>query len=273
MGEICVEGAKSSPVKSCEEMIGRVVAELTSAVSGWKVRLRAEPQSMPEMEVEIRALFGRGADLMTAGLVADLSGPALDAVCEQTRVGYRYSWEVGRPRQIRSQMLGGTLAWITSRFCSARRLAGTPNESRPGAYVELLQYGFGNGCAAAVESKAARQAALCPSLQFAQQELERDGLPLDVKAVRRIAGPCGEGLLRLRRLEMDAFRADELPAGEELKGQRVCVQLDGGRTKIRGELPERASLAPEFNEEGFPCARLLPRDAPRLAGAGCLGTE
>lgn len=265
MGVYCVDGPNALPVKSCEEVLGRVFSQLTSALSGWQSRLRADPQWMPEIELEVRALCGRGADLVCVGLLADLAGPALDEVCEQTRVGYEYPLERGRPRQIRVQMLGGMIVWITSAFCAARRLAGFSTESRPGAYIELLQYGFAKGCTAAVESKVARQAALCPSLEFAQQELERDGLPLDVKTVRRIARQCGEGLLRQRRREMDAFFANELPAGEELKGQRVCVQLDGGRTKIRGKLRESPAKAAEVNEDGFACGEATGRSRRKAA--------
>jgi hypothetical protein len=159
--------------------------------------------------------------------------------CEQTRDGYAYPLERGRRRQVKVQMLGGVIVWITSLFCAARRRADdSAKESRPGVYVELAQYGFAKGCTSAVESKVARQAALCPSLELARQELERDGLALDVKAVRRIAVQCGVGMLRDRWRNLMAFRNGTLPAGTELKGKRVSVQVDGGRTKIRGDLRE-----------------------------------
>ena len=127
----------------------------------------------------------------------------------------------------------------------------------PGAYVELAQFGFGKGCSPGLQSKVARQAALCPSLRFAQIELERDGVTLDVKTVGRIAQQCGEGLLRLRTHQLELWRAGKLPAGSELAGKRVSVQIDGGRTRIRGDLRDAAPTVEAKNADGLPCT-----DAP-----------
>ena len=99
----------------------------------------------------------------------------------------------------------------------------------------------------------ARQAALSPSLRFAQQELQRDGVRLDTKTVRRIAQQCGEGLLRLRTQELEQWRAGTLVAGTELSGQRVSVQIDGGRTRIRGDLREALAVAEARDADGLLC--------------------
>jgi hypothetical protein len=130
-------------------------------------------------------------------------------------------------------------------------------------YVELTQFGFGKGCTPGLQSKVARQAALCPSFEFAQQELQRDGVRLDVKAVRRIAVQCGEGLLRLRRHELLLWREGKLPAGKELAGKRVSVQLDGGRSRIRGELREAPSVAEATDANGLPCENVPGRSRKR----------
>ena len=53
------------------------------------------------------------------------------------------------------------------------------------------------------------------------------------------------------------FRAGQLPAGEELAGRRVSVQIDGGRTKIRGELRAKTAAAEPTDADGLPTA-----DAP-----------
>lgn len=253
MGDCRVDGPNSPKVKSADEMIGRFVSELTAGLSEWRSRLQANPTLWPEIEQKLHAAFRRGADLIGVGLIAELDGPELAERSEQTRAGYDYPLEIGRRRQVKIQMLGGVIVWITSLFCSARRRASDGSgKSPPGVYVELLQYGFAKGCTSAVESKVARQAALCPSFDFACQELKRDGLSLNVKTVRRIAQQCGEGFLRDRWRNLMAFRNDKLPAGSELKGKRVCVQLDGGRTKIRGILRELKDVLPstQFSPPG-----------------------
>jgi hypothetical protein len=50
---------------------------------------------------------------------------------------------------------------------------------------------------------------------------------------------------------VEQWRSDKLPAGDELAGLRVSVQLDGGRTKIRGELLPRDNAKPEVNDDGL----------------------
>ncbi|MFN5534084.1 MAG: hypothetical protein ACK5EN_01305, partial [Planctomyces sp.] len=49
------------------------------------------------------------------------------------------------------------------------------------------QFGFGKKVSPGVESRIARQSALCPSFDSATKELNRDGMDLDVKTTRRVA--------------------------------------------------------------------------------------
>lgn len=253
MGECHVDGPKSPPVKSPEEMVGRFQAELMAFLPEWKRRLEDSPAELANLEREVHTAFARGADLLVVGLVAlQMKDPAFDEACDRTRDGFAYPLERGRMRAIRVRLLGGLLIWVHSLYCAPRRSRRPVDEKVPGVYVELTQFGFGKGCTPGLQSKVARQAALCPSLQFAQRELQREGVQLDVKTVRRIAGQCGEGLLRLRTNELLLWREGKLPAGNELAGKRVCVQLDGGRTRIRGDLRE-AEVVPEATDaDGLP---------------------
>lgn len=259
MGDCRVDGKNSPPVKSPEEMAGRFQAELMTALPDWKERLRTDPGSLMEVEREVHAACSRGADLLVVGLLSlSMKGESFEDACEDTRQGFAYPLERGRSRQIRVRLLGGLLIWVTSLYCAPRSTRKrTPDEKVPGVYVELKQFGFGKGCTPGLQSKVARQAVLCPSLEFAQQELARDGVQLAVKTVRRITQQCGEGLLRLRTHELQLWREGKLPAGTELAGQRVSVQLDGGRTRTRGELRDVACAAEATDAEGLPC-----EDAP-----------
>ena len=120
-----------------------------------------------------------------------------------------------------------------------------------------MQFGCGKGVTPGLESRVARQAALCPSLELARDELIRNGLTLDVKAVRRITYQCGDGLLQLRKQQLMDWREGKLPAGSELRGHRVTVQIDGGRTKIRGDLRSAPPKNEKTNADG-----LVTDDAP-----------
>lgn len=247
MGDVRVSGADSPRVISPEEMAGQFQSELLIVFPEWKQRLQTDPSCLNELEREVHAKFARGADLVVAGLVAlVMKQAAFDEACERTRQNYQHRLSRGRMRPMQIRLLGGLLIWVTSLYCAPRRSPfGKPEERVPGLHIELAQFGFAKGCSPALESHVSRQAALCPSLQFAQEELAREGVQLDVKTVGRITYQCGSGLLALRKQELLAWRSGTLPAGSELKGQRVTVQIDGGRTRIRGDLRP----APPHEEE------------------------
>jgi hypothetical protein len=259
MGDYRVDGPDTPCVRSPEEMAGRFQAELMTALPGWRERLGANPDRMVELEQEIHAAFSRGADLLVVGLMAVVTkAPQFAGACERIRRDAAVPLGRGRARQIQVRLLGGLMMWVTSLYCAPRKgWFSRTKEKTHGMYVELVQFGFGKGCTPGLQSKVARQAALCPSLQFAQQELERGGVKLDVKAVRRITNQCGEGLLRLRMQELQLWREGKLPAGIELAGKRVSVQMDGGRSRIRGELRDAATVSEATNADGLPC-----EDAP-----------
>ena len=79
----------------------------------------------------------------------------------------------------------------------------------------------------------ARQAALLPSFALARQELQRDGLKLDIKTAHRTTGRLGRQLLVARRCQLERYRTGQLPAGTEFEGKRIVAQLDGGRIRLR----------------------------------------
>jgi hypothetical protein len=99
--------------------------------------------------------------------------------------------------------------------------------------------GFSEGSSPALASRVARTAALLPSYQVARDELARDGTPLNIKEVHRIARQQGFEVLATRKLDLECFRAGNMPAGKELKGKRVGVAIDGGRTRIRVTLRKK----------------------------------
>lgn len=118
-------------------------------------------------------------------------------------------------------------------------------------------FGFGKGVSPGLQSKVARKAVLMPSLQLATDELKREGIDLNIKTVRRISVQCGMGLLSLRKHRVETFLDGKMPAGDTLKGKHVCVQVDGGRIKIRGKTGVRQKNTPSVNEDG-----LHTEDAP-----------
>lgn len=244
MGAVQVQDSDAPFVQSAEEMAGRFYAELATLMPKWSRELSEQPGQLGEVERQVHAQFSRGADLVVAGLLGMVMGQEqFQEQAEQTRQAFERPLRGGRSRKIQLRLFGGLLLWVTTVYCAPRRGSGDgrgeADEEDSGAYVELAELGFGKGCSPALESRVARQAALCPSLAFAQQELARENVNLDVKTVRRITTQCGEGLLGLRAHELDQWRAGRMPAGNELRGECVTVQFDGGRTRIRETLRAR----------------------------------
>jgi hypothetical protein len=254
MGDFRVDGPQTPCVQSPEEMAVRFQAELLTSLPEWKRQLSADPDRLIELEKEIHAAFSRGADLVVVGLMAVITNtPRFEDTREDARQAAVVPLSRGRPRQVHVRMLGGLDMWATSLYCAPlKSWLNETKEKVPGMYVELAQFGFGKGCTPGLRSLVARQAALCPSLQFAKRELERGGVKLDVKAVRRIANQCGEDLLYLRTQELLLWREGKLPAGTELAGKRVSVQIDGGRTRIRGKMRDVTRVPEAKNADGLP---------------------
>lgn len=132
------------------------------------------------------------------------------------------------------RLLGGLVLWISTVYCGpkARTGAGRGREGA-GLYPELAVLGFSEGSSPALASRVARMAALLPSFQTARDELARDGLPLDIKEVHRIARQQGFELLTTRKRDLERYRARQMPRGRELHGKRVGVAIDGGRVRTR----------------------------------------
>jgi hypothetical protein len=191
-------------------------------------------------------------------MAATIKDGQVEEAAEQTRKQFSQPLQKGRERTVAVRLLGGMLVWATTLYCSPKkklfRKDATP---RVGLDITLAQFGFGKGVSPGLQSRVARQVALCPSIAFAHKELSREGVKLDGKAIKRITYQCGEGLLALRQHRVKLLRDRTLKAGKELAGKRVSVQIDGGRMKIRGVMKLKTAAIESADSEG-----LLTGDAP-----------
>jgi hypothetical protein len=253
MRSIRLNGTDGPYVNSAEEMAGRFHAELIAKMPGWKQRLADNPEMLEELERDVHESFARGADLVTAGLMSMvMQREEFVRDVDATRRNFAFGLRKGREREIRVRLLGGLVIWICSLYCApGRSLTGKTREGAHGVYIELAQFGFAKGCSPALESLVARSAAWSPSFELAKRELARNGVTMDTKTVRRVTYQCGEGFLSLRTHEMLAMRDGTLAAGNELHGLRVMVQIDGGRSRIRGKLRKKPPQVELVDEDGL----------------------
>ena len=135
-------------------------------------------------------------------------------------------------RSRRLRLLGGLVLWVTALYHAPRAIKGR-TEFGGGLYPQLAALGFHQGQSAALISRVARAVTLLPSFGLARQELARDGLDLDGKTVRALTHQLGRDFLAARRLDLERYRAGQMPAGTQFAGKRVVAQLDGGRIRLR----------------------------------------
>lgn len=132
------------------------------------------------------------------------------------------------------RLMGGLVLWISTLYCGPKTRTGNGRgREGSGLYPELAVLGFSEGSSPALASRVARMTALLPSFQTARDELARDGVPLNIKEVRRIALQQGFELLTTRQRDLELYRAGQMPRGTQLRGKRVGVAIDGGRVRTR----------------------------------------
>ena len=224
--------AIGSPV----EMIHSFSCAIQTRQAQWAHRLREQPGDLREVQGEIQQHFQEGAELLTASLLAHVTQqPEMEGHMQRVRqesvVPLRAPER--RPLQLR---VGALVVWLSVLYCPPQRKGpaqAADQEQRVGLYPELAALGIRHGDCPAVQALVARTMALCPSIDMARKELRRQGLNLDKKTVRRIAEQLGTEFLAWRRRELLAWRMGNTPAGNELAGCRVAVQIDGGRIRMR----------------------------------------
>ena len=232
---------------------------LTIQSLAWTQQIIESPADLESIERDVHDAYARGADMLIAGLIAVSfkDGKVLQAA-EQTRRQFSRPLQKGRERSVAVQLLGGMIIWVTTWYCAPKKPRFRKDDApRVGLDITLAQFGFGKAVSPGLQSRVARQMALCPSIAFAQQELARQGVDLDTKAIKRITYQCGDGLLALRRHRIKLLRQKKLKPTGELAGKRVSVQIDGGRMKIRGKMQLRTLLGEPTDADG-----LLIGDAP-----------
>lgn len=197
--------------------------------------------------------------MLLAGLIAASikDGKVLEAA-EQTRQQFSRPLQKGREGTIAVQLPGGMILWATTLYWGPQKPRFRKDDApRVGLDITLAQFEFGNAVSPGLQTRVARQMALCPSIAFAQKERVRQGVDLNIKAIKRITYQCGDGLLALCRHSYQAAASKKLQSSKELAGKRVSVQIDGGRMKIREEMKLKAAFVEPTDVDG-----LLSGDAP-----------
>jgi hypothetical protein len=137
------------------------------------------------------------------------------------------------------RLLGGLVLIVATLYCGPKPIK-TKKTHRgsegSGIYPELAVLGFSEDSSPGLASRVARLTALLPSYEVARTELEADGVSLDIKVVHRIANRLGAEILTRRVRDLEQYRAGTMPVGQEFRGKKIGIALDGGRVRVRVQI-------------------------------------
>jgi hypothetical protein len=129
------------------------------------------------------------------------------------------------------------VVWVATLYCGSKaRTAKGRGREGTGTYPELAALGIRKGSTPALQSQVGRLTALLPSIELARDELGRQGPTLDEKTVHRMTRQLGAEALATRTRDLQRWRDGQLPAGQEMAGQHVVAEVDGGRVRIRTQI-------------------------------------
>ena len=237
-------------------------------IENWKQLLKASPGELPNVERAIHCRMVLLADLVLAGLLAEVSanGPSAEKIEAVRRKALQEGNALKAPMRhypIKVALLSGLILCLRVIYCSADKrkrdqlIAANqlPEEDTPnrGVHVELSEFGFGKGCSPGLQEDISRLVCFFPSMELARRELSRKGVEKDIKQIRRIALDMGFGMLDVRRQRIEQWKAGTLPQGQELRRKKVAVAIDGGRVRFRintkkGKKDKRTRFEPVWRE-------------------------
>jgi len=139
-----------------------------------------------------------------------------------------------RKEEVDIQMKTGdtirVFSWFAVKSKSKRKKRRGPNGS--GCHLLLHYWGCINRATPSYYSLVTQLCVLCPSFEIVVRVLEHQQINATYKRVRDIAYAVGSKCMS-NRIQVS------LKPGETLAGKRVIISVDGGRTRIREENPEK----------------------------------
>jgi hypothetical protein len=223
-------------VKTPSEEFALFFTKTVPLIHEYETRVRECQSNLSQIEQELDRVFKEGIGKIVAGLLHTTSKDS--SVIAQVKEIQQSSDTPLKPPQRRTvtiRLLCGIILYVTTLYCAPDNKGKSRDkaEARAGLYPELAVYGFAKKSSSAFEGLVARRVAFYPSFELATQELNREGIDINVKEVRRIALQFGESILAMRLIMVQDFLEGNLPLSDELAGKRVVVSTDGGRMKLR----------------------------------------
>jgi len=209
-----------------------------------------------------------------------LQQPALRQTAIQAIFAHGQKWKSKGLRDVHIRLASGTTVKVrTPYFVRNHRAKGGRKRKKrgkkgSGCYPVLLALGIKDRITPAAIEKIARMTAVCSSLAESQQQLEKQGISLNIKTIRSLAWSFGSSAV-VAQLEKIQRWLDEVTKSEEfLAGKRVVVTVDGG--KIRQRYPKktgrrkkngRRSFETDWTEPRVICLYVIDEEGKKAAEA------
>lgn len=117
---------------------------------------------------------------------------------------------------------------------SIEQFTNRPKKLHNKGFCPLLKWlGLEEGVTPYVWATVAKYGTISHSFETAQKTLSDWGINLSLRRIERLTYQFGQIALSQRNLEVNSYLNEEMTSGDALKGKRVVVSVDGGRTKIR----------------------------------------
>jgi hypothetical protein len=137
-----------------------------------------------------------------------------------------------RKRQILT--VGNVLVTIILPYVVTRTEKDSKNQSETQGFYPFLKWlGMEEGLTPLVWSTVAQYGAISGSFEAACTFLIGWGINISLRRIERLTYKFGKIGINLRQSKILNLQLGNLPSGNVLKGQRVVIAADGGRTKIR----------------------------------------
>lgn len=126
-----------------------------------------------------------------------------------------------------------------------KRKSGKRGKNGSGIYPALEMLGIKNRVTPALASEVSRKVTEGPSMDAARERLDRRGISLNIKTIKRISETFAKISIDIREKWLQTggrCRTPLIPPNESLKGMKVLIGIDGGRTRTRknkrGRIPK-----------------------------------
>ena len=227
-------------IATCKETMQVLLA--WGEVSEW------DGQRLKQQEAQIRQtaleLAGQCVALLLYQLSQDQGAQQEANRRTQPSRGFS-SYSQGR-RRVKVMTLGNVEVRLAPMYVLKREQRAEPDKRRKkrqkgqrgtskgqGFYPLLRWLAMEEGVSPLVWSTVAAQGMLSASFAVARTNLSDWGIDLSEQRVQRLSYQFGAVAIQLSEQWIEQLQQGQLPVGETLRGQRVGLSVDGGRTRLR----------------------------------------